>query len=318
MIRNTINLCPEGICFGATNGRPVLVNRKMDQLSKEILDSVILNTEEMWTQLQTMKMEECDLPDTLRKSEEILFIKTSDQLVWQFERKRLAGDLSIYVQYTATDISQLYGLQQKLSEKINQLKHQQKRQQLLLQEIVSNNRESELIEAKMRIHDDFGQCLIASRQMLEKEPDPDQVNHLMKRWKFCIDSMLVTDLVPDTKDSAEAELLKAAEMIGCSIIFEGGRPEAGEIRMLLYAAVREALTNAVRHGKATELRVKIEQKEHFYQVFITDNGLSAPAQIHEGNGLSNLRSRLERAGALMEIRCDKGVQLDLCLPKGET
>lgn len=317
MIRNTINLCPEGICFGTIDGRPVLVNRKMDLLSKEILNCGILNTEELWARLQALKMKEDQLPDSLQKSPEILFLKTSDKSVWQFERKKLPGDLVKFVQYTATDISQLYELQQQLSEKIRELKGQQSRQQQLLQEIVSNNRNSELLEAKMRIHDDFGQCLIASRQLLEKEPDSDQISHLMKRWKYCIDSMLVTDHQPDNMDSAEAELLKAAEMIGCRINFEGNRPEESETRLLLYAAVREALTNAVRHSRATEVKVRTEFVNNSYQVTITDDGSASSKIIREGNGLSNLRRRLEGAGALMEITCENGVQLQLSLPKGE-
>ena len=82
----------------------------------------------------------------------------------------------------------------------------------------------------------------------------------------------------------------------------------------MYAAIREALTNAVRHAEATELTVKIEQDEKRYHIEIFDNGSVSVSSITEGNGLSALRQRLEQEGASLKVLCDNSVSLIVDIP----
>lgn len=82
----------------------------------------------------------------------------------------------------------------------------------------------------------------------------------------------------------------------------------------MYAAIREALTNAVRHVNATELMVKIEQDEKSYHIEISDNGSVSVSSITEGNGLSALRQRLEQEGASLKVLCDNSVSLIIDIP----
>ena len=81
-----------------------------------------------------------------------------------------------------------------------------------------------------------------------------------------------------------------------------------------YAAVREALTNAVRHADATELTVKIKQDKQRYHIEISDNGGVSVSSITEGNGLSALRQRLEQEGATLKVLCDNSVSLLVDIP----
>jgi len=114
----------------------------------------------------------------------------------------------------------------------------------------------------------------------------------------------------------EEELLRVAELIGCRVIFQGKQPSERRPLLLMYAAIREALTNAVRHGGADCLMVQVEDDSKGYKVRISDNGTGGD-EICEGGGLRNLRVRLEQEGARMDISTDKGVVLQLWLPKEE-
>lgn len=111
--------------------------------------------------------------------------------------------------------------------------------------------------------------------------------------------------------------MKVAELIGCRVEFVGKQPTERMALLLLYAAVREALTNAVRHASADTLTVTIRGDEKNYHVELSSNGTKRVSSIREGNGLGNLRKRLEQEGASMEVRCDGGVTLLLTLPKEE-
>jgi signal transduction histidine kinase len=61
-------------------------------------------------------------------------------------------------------------------------------------------------------------------------------------------------------------------MIGCRIDFDGERPADRGAARLLYAAVREALTNAVRHAGADTAHRLHPPQAPGYHVEISDNG----------------------------------------------
>jgi DNA-binding NarL/FixJ family response regulator len=105
-------------------------------------------------------------------------------------------------------------------------------------------------------------------------------------------------------------------MIGCRIEFIGERPADRGAARLLYAAVREALTNAVRHaGADSPHRLHPPQRRGLP---CGDLGQRPGPRAHPGgpDGLGNLRRRLEQEGAALEIVCRQGVVLILELPCG--
>jgi signal transduction histidine kinase len=116
------------------------------------------------------------------------------------------------------------------------------------------------------------------------------MSYLAEIWENTIRSLEdVTRIYADEEISPENELKRAADMIGCHIDFSGERPLDRRATLLLYATVREALTNAVRHANADRLNVAINPTGFGYHVEITDNGIIQISRLIEGNGLSNLR-----------------------------
>jgi len=66
----------------------------------------------------------------------------------------------------------------------------------------------------------------------------------------------------------------------------------------LYRVVQEGLTNAVRHGKADRIEIRITRNEDVISVFVRDNGTGC-AKPEEGFGLRHMRERLEMLGGTM-------------------
>lgn len=79
-------------------------------------------------------------------------------------------------------------------------------------------------------------------------------------------------------------------------------PSAG---MTLYRIVQEALTNAVRHGKATEISVNIEYDPKEIRFHILDNGIGTE-ELKEGFGLKGIRERVEAFGGEVTIESEQG------------
>ena len=133
-------------------------------------------------------------------------------------------------------------------------------------------------------------------------------------WSEAISGMLTAPLQNTESSSAEEELQKVADLIGCRLEITGERPAQRRYQLLMYTAIREALTNAVRHGGATALKTQISRDKSTCIIKISNNGRPPEKNISEGGGLGNLRKTLEREGAGLSYSFEDGFALVISLP----
>ncbi len=315
VVREAIDTFPGGLCFAMSDGRPVLVNRKMNYLFLKLTGHTILDAEEAWKELRVFpECQDGNATATLRQVQtgdlSRLEFHFPDDSVWQFSRKVLRDENYDFIQLEALEITELQHLSRELEEENLRLSDLRKRQQELLQNIAETNRKKELLAAKMRIHDELGQSVLSTKRALDAGKTDQEV---LKGWKDSIRDLRNIPL-SEEEESPEKELVRVADMIGCKIEFQGERPENRKMKQLLYAAVREALTNAVRHAGADRLLVQTQRNGQSYHIVISDNGKMKAEKVKAGSGLGNLQVRLEEEGASMKIVCRNGVMLILELP----
>ncbi len=98
--------------------------------------------------------------------------------------------------------------------------------------------------------------------------------------------------------------------VACRVQIPNTFPEevvSGEVRHDLFLAVKEALSNAVRHGGATEVGFGVRLFEDGIQISIKDNGGGFDPSVRtQGHGLANLRNRLEKLGGRCELASSPG------------
>lgn len=321
MIKKAIDSYPGGICFSALDGRVILVNEKMNKLILELTGHTILNAKAAWEELENFannrkaeKLTQSWLPKEPdnESTRQQLFFRFSDSSVWRFELRFLDSNT---VQIEAAEITELYRLSEELYENTIRLQEMQKRQKALLDSIVEVNLNKEILAAKMHIHDELGHCLLATTKAITEDSLAENADVLRENWNSAIRDFSNIPTVWTVPDSTlQSELLQVAELIGCKVTFLGEQPKSRKALQLLYATVREALTNAVRHANATELMVKVEQNKQGYYIEISDNGCVSVSSITEGNGLSALRQRLEQEGATLKVLCDNSVSLLVDIP----
>lgn len=91
-------------------------------------------------------------------------------------------------------------------------------------------------------------------------------------------------------------------------------PLTAEVRHSLFLAFKEALHNVVKHASATEVRVSLTLAESGFSASIEDNGIGFdpgsvgtatrpkdPLRIASGNGLTNMRKRIEGIGGECQV-----------------
>jgi two-component system sensor histidine kinase DesK len=84
---------------------------------------------------------------------------------------------------------------------------------------------------------------------------------------------------------------------------------------VLALAVREAVTNVVRHANARSCRLRLEQQNGSCRLEIADDGQGFSSI--EGNGLRGMRERVEMLGGTLERRNSSGTTLMITLPLKE-
>ena len=79
---------------------------------------------------------------------------------------------------------------------------------------------------------------------------------------------------------------------------------SGEVRQQIFFAVKEALTNVLKHSGATEVSIRINVRWPLLRIVITDNGrgFSAATLEKPRHGLANLEHRLREIGGRCVVR----------------
>ncbi len=128
----------------------------------------------------------------------------------------------------------------------------------------------------------------------------------------------------------EAALRQLWEASGVPQRFEAAlelRPLAQEpalqVKVLVYRAAQEALSNLMRHAQATRVTITLEPRDEGVALVVRDNGvgfdvaalLAAPASIAAGIGLRSIRDQALAVGGKLQIESGpSGTKLEVAAP----
>jgi signal transduction histidine kinase len=82
---------------------------------------------------------------------------------------------------------------------------------------------------------------------------------------------------------------------------------SSEVRHNLYLCIREALHNAAKHARASEVWLRIHWRDGSLHISVEDCGCGFDLTMTiKGNGLPNMRRRLEKIGGRFECNSRPG------------
>lgn len=105
-------------------------------------------------------------------------------------------------------------------------------------------------------------------------------------------------------------LLDAARIVADVDVSDAPLSRGGEEVIAL--ALREAITNVVRHSGASHARIRVWRNEAHAMLEVTDDGGATSST--EGAGLRGMRERVESLGGQVSRAFDGGVRLTIALP----
>ena len=141
--------------------------------------------------------------------------------------------------------------------------------------------------------------------------------------RLLADDQAQSDLVAGTLERRlreEMEIFRARA--GLKLEFQcdvGPHSLPREAERELYFALREALINAIRHSRASELKLRLSQNGATCSATLEDNGSGFDLAATEGGshyGLRIMRERIERVGGELTIQTapGKGTRLSIAIP----
>lgn len=220
-----------------------------------------------------------------------------------------------YRQMLVNDISLETELLLEIQKQNKQLTQSNAQLELLLENIEAVETEKESARMRNRIHDVMGQrlsILHSTLRQLDQNQKP-QVDELL---------LLLNDLLSDLRepDRIDAELrlkhiTNAAEIVGTKVEAKGRLPEDPDVSAVFLQVLREAVTNAIRHGQAKYVSVHFQEMSNAWQMDIVNDGAVPRQKLSEGEGISGMRRKLAAVGGELHIKSDQEFSMQALIPK---
>ncbi len=297
VIKESFDNLPIAVCFFDRHGLVRLINRRMLEISSMLLGTEFQTLSELRTALSFPPNSEINVVD-----ESSLVFRFPNGAFLHFEEKEIIGKSGEhYTQVTAADVSQLVLRQRELREENRRLENANRRVKQLYDNMAEIVREEEILSMKMRVHDDIGHSILSARKALLTDESIDTIKDNASVWEKSIDLLYHSNNMPDDFDDIGYAEERAAAL-GVAIVRNGEFPEIKALRRLIAFAIRESVTNCVRHAGGTTVFVKVKKESEFFSVRITNDGSAPQAEITEGGGLSSLRKRIEKSGGKMLVQ----------------
>ena len=313
-VREGADLMPMGLCFFNGNGQLIMVNLKMEKLSHLLCGEALQNGESFWQMIS-----QGDLKSGARRSRimDVPAVILPDGSAWIFDRKVICMNGEEIFQVTAMDASELYALSSKLKRENSVLRSMNARLKVYGRRVDELTRTQQRLAMKIQIHDSIGQNLMMTRYYLAQEAQGasrKDLTPILQRWLHTI-ALLRREVEPDESKGAFQYLTDAAGSAGVEVLLQGEMPEDDRAVELITAAGAEALTNAVRHAGAKQLRVNVSQTDLVCSAVFTNDGRRPAKPLQEGGGLKGLRRRIEGEGGTMTVSADPEFTLTVTIPK---
>lgn len=261
-IKEAFDVLQEGVCYFDDDGRVILINQIFNDISNSLFKIPVRNANDF------IKMIDYQKPMTIRINDKI----------WDLHLNHLKINNDNVNEMIAYDVTSHYELNEELSKQHDELNH--------INEVLNNYHQtldnivfkSELLKAKITIHDDVGKALLVFKQYLKDYRNKDE---LLKIWS---NTMNLLNNQQDDKEDVYKLLMDAAKAININIEIDGKLPDNLKYQSIIISAIHECLTNTKRHAKGDKLMVKIDETDRKIDVKITNNGMIPSEEIVERGG----------------------------------
>lgn len=303
-IKEAIDTLPAGICIFEDTGRILLKNASMEHVYELMTGKNLLNGCELDEMIRVLPSEVANRGRTIST--------LSDRSTWSFVKKELKSGKTTLISIKAFDITEEY-------DKTILLKERQKALSSLNEQLVTYNKNiistisaQEILNAKVKIHDEMGETLLMIRHYLTADGTEEEKEIIQQKLSRNI-SFLRKET--DTVHQDEYELMiGTAKALGVDVLISGTLPQTEPAKHVVATGIHECFTNTLRHAKGDTLKLDLVTRDGRLEACFSNNGNRPEAVVIEKGGLSSLRSLAEQSGGTMEIVSSPEFMIKITLP----
>ena len=208
----------------------------------------------------------------------------------------------------------------------NELKTTQSKLQILSANVAETS-EAVQNDIARELHDQIGQSLLCvgmELDSLQKKVIKQETKKSLKLMVLSINQLIdniraiCNELRPVWLD--ELGLLEAIEVsaeefekrsgISCTVFYKTKKlPEmSDDAKLAAYRIVQEALTNIIRHARASEVQINIEFDEEIFNLYVFDDGIGfeIPKSQSGSIGIRGMEERALMGGGTFDVASSKG------------
>ncbi|MBQ4270409.1 MAG: hypothetical protein II718_01140 [Clostridiales bacterium] len=299
-VKDGIDQIGAGLCYYWDNGIVKLSNTKINEISRAMTGTDIYDAKDLLT-----KINETGGKYTM-----------PDGRVYEFDtRKLIIGKVEIN-ELVATEVTEEEKLLTELMKKENELTAFNERLKSYGASVDEITVQKEILNTKLKIHDDMGQTLLKTKHFIESgSDDPEEKAELIDTWRKALTLKGETS-APGSNEGVLDDMYEAADAIGINMHVEGDLPQNNREQVrILVQGIRECLTNAYKYGQASNIYIKIDAKVEYTYIEYTNDGTPPKEKIKEGGGLSGLRKVVEGYGGKMAVVSEPEFAVRILLPE---
>ncbi|MDO4379013.1 MAG: hypothetical protein Q4C64_07805 [Erysipelotrichia bacterium] len=304
LIKESFDNLPMAVAYFDELGLVKLANKKMLQLSVDLLGSEVQHIDELKKALS-------DFVNVDDKTN-IFLIKGNYLRFKFFDLRDYCG--KNYIELTVNEVNDLMQVQKKLQEENKRLEQANIQAGKLCENMSEIVRQEEILTMKIRVHDDLGHTIISARNMLRQAESLQDIKANVESWEKIIGMLYNNNSKNDLSEPIEFAR-KRARSLGVELIVDGDYPHDDKTRYVYSRVIRECTNNCLKHAGGNKLFIKLDENEQNYYLKIGNNGKEPLGEIVEGGGLTNLRKIVENEKGIMTIESSPCFVLQVMLPK---
>ena len=301
---------PDGLCFYLPGGRIVLVNETMQTLCQTLTGDYLANGE--W--FRRRLLEDQGLPARRQETEDgILVLELSEGTAWAFSEAQAQDRGSPVTMLMAANVTELVQKREALRQLQGQLAGLNRQLTDYYRDIAALTTQKEILEARVRLHDEMGADLLMMQRYLLHEGGAEDRAQIEARLRRSL-SFLKSQTQTQRRDEV-AMILDTARQLNLQIVIDGVPPQDKVLRHVLATALHECMTNTLRHAGGDALTLTLTDAGDRLLARLTNNGTQPTGPIRESGGLKSLRALTEQAGGRMRVTVSPEFAVCLELPK---
>ena len=310
-VKEGLDLLPTGLCYALPGGPPLLVNARMDQIHGELFGTPLLDVEESWRRILEMPRPGEDAGEAWSAEQKL--VRLPDGSVIGFQRRTLPTEIGEVAEIVAANLTREYRMTEELREKERRARTMNVRLKSLMGTIEYVTMSRELLQIKIGIHDNIGQCLLLTKRYC-LVPRKEERDELLAFWNRNVDMLIREE--PEHWQVPYYVTRLEAEKLGIRLEIAGELPGEERLLPVIDQAISAHATNVLRHADGKVARVRVTEGEDSYKLSFTNDGRVPQGKLRETGGLANLRRKVEEVGGKMELRQSPVFEMLLTLPKG--